>query len=236
MGLPEAVDGHPVAAVAHGLRDGGAAGTGGDEQREIGGDGQQLPAGAARVGRRCSDPGVGDPAAALGKQDELLGAVAAQARPSGVVEVVAHPPAPAQRCRLHLEHVAGEVVAGKVAKQFCNHLALQLAAVCGLDVLEVAPPAASGDRAGRGDPVQARPLHRNDVGSCEPLADLGDPHVHQLAGEGVPDEDHPALVPGDEVSAVGDLPDLETGQQLALDGRSGHRSFSRSSLCTPMRT
>ena len=49
-----------------------------------------------------------------------------------------------------------------------------------------------------------------------PLLGLGDARAHPLARERVPDEDDPALVPGDAVPAVGDGPDVDV--DLVADG------------------
>jgi hypothetical protein len=38
---------------------------------------------------------------------------------------------------------------------------------------------------------------------------VGDLHQHPLAGQSVPDEDHPAVMAGDAVATVGDRTDLD---------------------------
>ena len=61
------------------------------------------------------------------------------------------------------------------------------------------------------DPVSRRREDLDGVGTQEPVLRpaFGHPGAHPLAGEGMPDEDHPALVPGHGEATVGDRPDVE---------------------------
>src|SRR4051794_4430337 len=66
-----------------------------------------------------------------------------------------------------------------------------------VDVLEVAAATEprTGDGAAHRHPVRARREDLDGVGPPEPvMAVVGDPHHHLLAGQGVPDEEDPALV------------------------------------------
>ena len=78
-----------------------------------------------------------------------------------------------------------------------------------LDVLEVAASAAarSAERARRVDPVGRRLEHLDSVGAQEPVTFVALGHFsdNPLPRQRVPDEDHDALVPGDDESAVSGL-------------------------------
>ncbi len=65
--------------------------------------------------------------------------------------------------------------------------------------------------------MRRRLEHLDGVAEQEPVAlpAAGDPHPDPLARQGVPDEDHAAVVPGDAVAAVRDLADL--GLELRAD-------------------
>jgi hypothetical protein len=65
--------------------------------------------------------------------------------------------------------------------------------------------------------VRGRLEDLHGVAEQEPVAvpATGDPHPDPLPRQGVTDKDHPAVVPGDAVTAVRDLADL--GLELRAD-------------------
>jgi hypothetical protein len=100
-----------------------------------------------------------------------------------------------------------------------DDLGLQPALRGDIDMLEVATSAqaGTGDRARRSDPIHARPQNLHRI--CPPetiMAFVGDLNQHPLAWQRVPDEYHPAFVPSDAVSTVGDRADLDRSQQSLL--------------------
>ena len=97
-----------------------------------------------------------------------------------------------------------------------DDLGLQPALGSEIDVLEVAASAqaGTGDRARRSDPIRTGPQNLHRI--CPPetiMAVVGDLDQHPLTRQRVPDEYHPAFVPSDAVSAVGNGADLDRPQQ-----------------------
>ena len=187
-------------------------------------------------------PGPGGLDPAVGDRDDPVGPVRAQAEPAVLGAVVAHPGAPAQavvvaRHRLDLDR---DVETRQASQLLGDHGRLQPTLRRERHVLEVAATAQPrpGEGARRLHPVRRRPVHGDRVTAQEPVADrpLGDLHGHLLARQGVPHEDdRPGRVgglagePGDEVSAVGDGPDVD---EVGLPHqRAAFRSSS--SRCAP---
>ena len=104
------------------------------------------------------------------------------------------------------------------------------------DVLEVAPPADRGDRARGEHPVRARLDDGHGVRERVALGQGGHDDVDDLAGQGVPDEQHPAVHAGHPVAAVGHaahghpveaVPDHPGGRSRGIS----HRSALLSGRC-----
>ena len=135
----------------------------------------------------------------------------ARADPAGGVQRPAHPGPPAEAVAGQRLHRDLALHPGQSVQLLGHHEGLQLALQLGLGVLEVAAAAALRPEmpAGRVDPARIGSQHPDGLAPAErALADFGDLDDHPLAGQRQPNEDHPPVVAGHAMSAVGDGPDV----------------------------
>ncbi len=168
-------------------------------------------------------PSVRDQAARRWQRHDRVRTMCPKTGATTIIDVVAHPRAPAEALGGvgsvgRLNH-ASPVDSRQSAQLLSDDLGLQPALRSEIDVLEVAASAhaRTGDLARRSDPIRTGPQNLHRI--CPPetiMAVVGDPDQHLLTRQGVPDEYHPALVPSDAVSAVGDRAHLDRAQQSPL--------------------
>ncbi len=154
----------------------------------------------------------------------------AGADPARRVQRPPHPGPPAEPVVGQRLHRDVELESGQPAELLGDDGGLELPLQRGIGVLEVAAATAAGVE------VRARRLHPTGIGAQHPdhlaaaertALRLGDPHRRPLPRQCEPDEDHPAVIPGHAVSAVGDRADvdldLDAGSQFVTGQRAGHR-------------
>ena len=188
---------------------------------------------AERAGARHGGAGDGAVVDAL----ELVGAVSPEPDRALPVHREAHPGAPAEPAGVagHRLDLDGALDPRQPCQLLGDAEGLEPALRAELHVLEVAAPAAAGSgvRARRVDPVGGGGQDLDGVGPQVRGRAGGHSGPDPLAGEGVPDEDDPAVgSPRHAAAAGGDGPDLELQEARVVRGwpwpcSVGRRSWPR---------
>jgi hypothetical protein len=148
---------------------------------------------------------------AVVEDDDVVRAVPPQPGNPRAVDGEPGPRTPAQRpAGQFLDRHVDVVQPGEAGQLLADHRLLQPPLLRRVDVLPVAAAAPARAAVGAG-PLDARRRgleHLDGVGAAEAgVPVLGHPDDHPLAGQAVPDEDDPPLVPGHAVPAVRHRPD-----------------------------